>query len=68
LCHPPKHFAGSFHTDDSIKEVLQQLGAGEATPQPPVIRNRGYGRASKKLKNVEYCAEQKITDLVEVGM
>ncbi|KAJ8592837.1 hypothetical protein M405DRAFT_931233 [Rhizopogon salebrosus TDB-379] len=49
--------------DKSIEEILEQLVNGEATPEEQEIRNREHRAASKKLKDVEYCAEQKGTDL-----
>jgi len=55
-----------LHTDDSIVDVLAQLKRG-LPPQPSKIRNRGYGGAGKKLKNVEYCAVLEQTDFVSVG-
>jgi hypothetical protein len=67
LYHTFKHTASSCHTDKSIEEILEQLVNGEATPEEQEIRNREHRGASKKLKDVEYCAEQKSTDLELVG-
>lgn len=53
----------SGEVDQSIDEIFEQLGKGEATKEEQEIRNREHRGASKKLKDVEYCAEQKTTDL-----
>jgi hypothetical protein len=68
LCHTFKHAASSFHADQSIEEIIEDLVKGELTLKEQEIRNREHSDAGNKLKDVEYCAELKSTDLVEAGM
>jgi hypothetical protein len=63
----PSSTANSFHADNSIAKIFEDIGKGEATPEEQEIRNREHSAASKKMKNVEYCAEKKVTDLDLVG-
>lgn len=63
----PSSTANSFHADESIAKIFEDIGKGEATPEEQEIRNREHRAASKKEKNVEYCAEKKVTDLDLVG-
>jgi 23S rRNA maturation mini-RNase III len=42
---------------------MDGLMKGEATEEEEKIRNREHDDAGKKLKDVEYCAERKVTNL-----
>jgi hypothetical protein len=68
LRHTFKHAASSFHVDTAIEKIIDHLKKGEATPAEQAIRNREHSDAGNKLKNVEYCAELKSTDLELVSM
>jgi hypothetical protein len=68
LCHTFKHAASSFHADQSIAEIMEDLMKGESTPEEQEIRNREHNDAGNKLKDVEYCAELKSTDLEQISM
>jgi hypothetical protein len=47
---------------------MEDLMKGESTPEEQELRSREHRDASNKLKDVEYCAELKSTDLELVGM
>jgi len=46
-----------------MDKTLEQLSKGEATPNEQDERDRDYRGMGEKATNVEYCDEQKYTDL-----
>jgi len=55
------------HVDELVDKTLKQINKGEPTSEERKVRDAEHSNASKKMTNVDYCAQQKCTDLQREG-